>query len=254
MKKGILFFLVLLALVSCANQSYDNSTKLGQNHAGLQGDLGSTNGPMIDLDDVTATLGPMDFSEETILIKFSESADPPQWSSQDFMKNYLGVNVTSKVGFGQLSGDIGQEENRYAISLPWDLQKSQSKPMWLHVATGTEVNGKFEEGSLFDSGNKYEVTNLTFSFSRYNRRNGKYDIEQQNISVKFEDDTASAQLVDRNDYPILEGGNEQTLQLQLRVEAEVKDKNGGMRKLTFERLCGAKFEDLPVPKFDELYR
>ncbi len=104
-------------------------------------------------------MAPVDFTEETILVKLTDTPDKPLFTSQDSMKNATdNLTQMGKVGFGKLQ-DM-DEDGYYAISLPWP-----DKNMWLHISTGTMINGEFKEGVLLDVlGNELTVTELRFSF------------------------------------------------------------------------------------------
>ncbi len=252
MSRILLVFLALAALTGCPNSLPEDIIQVDS------GDLRDAfDGPLIVQDGKKIPiLAPVGFSEETILVRLTESADrPTDWTLQDSIKNHQGKDVTSSVGFGQMKDDIGKADY-YAISLPAD----GSKPMWLHVATGTEVGGVFKEGTLIDIfGNQYTVTNLNFYFKRKQGGNANFTQKQTGIVVESQAASASGQIVGvkRGQYttynPILENGTD-NLQLKFVVEADVRDAETGYeRTLPFEVYCGAKFEDVPVPEFYQMF-
>lgn len=250
MSRILLVFLALAALTGCPNSLPEDIIQVDS------GDLRDAfDGPLIVQDGKKIPiLAPVGFSEETILVRLTESADKPtDWTLQDSIKNHQGINVTSSVGFGQMKDDIGKADY-YAISLP-----EPSKPMWLHVATGTEVGGVFKEGTLIDIfGNQYTVTNLNFYFKRRQEGNANFT-QKQTIEVKSQAAYASGQIMEVKQgamtiHPIVAGGNYAGLRLKFVVEADVQDtETGYKRTLQFEVYCGATYEDLPVPEFDQLY-
>ena len=259
MKKAILVVLVLGLLTGCANQHPEDWTPAkskksnGQKQSTNYTDL-SGMAPLVQKEDGTFVpiLAPVGFTEETILVKLTDTADKPQFSLQDSMKNAT-TNLTkmNAVGFGKLEKDM-DKDGYYAISVPRpDANK------WLHVTAGTEIDGEFKEGVLIDIfGNKLTVTELRFSFFYKKPPNANFNNNVTTLVVESQASYAKAQIVDTSQsmkVRVFPYSGFDNFQLRLRVEAVVVDATGYERTFSQFVYCGIKYSDLPIPSFNEMF-
>lgn len=253
MKNTVLSLVCILVVLAtgCPNQQQVNARR-GAAHAPIlnSGDNAADDSPSVS--EPIPLMAPVGFTEETILVKLTDTADKPQFSLQDSMKNAT-TNLTemNAVGFGKLEKDM-DKDGYYAISVPWpDANK------WLHVTAGTEIDGEFKEGVLIDIfGNKLTVTELRFSFLYKKPPNANFNNNVTTLVVESQASYAKAQIVDTSQsmkVRVFPYSGFDNFQLRLQVEADVADATGYERTFSQFVYCGIKYSDLPIPSFNEMF-
>ena len=260
MKKAIICCFALALLAGCANQQHEDWMQAKPKRSDRQGSDNTSlpdSVPVVEREDGTLVpiLAPVGFTEETILVKLTNTPDKPQFSLQDSMKNAT-TNLTqrNKVGFGKLQDDM-DKDGYYAISLPQPAVDS-----WLHVTAGTEIDGKFKEGVLLDVfGNELAIKSLKFDFfSKKPANSSNYVANAPYLEVQSQASYARAQIMAPNaptrgpDIRALPYGHD-NFQLQLQVEAVVQDAIGYERTLRRRVYCGVKTSDLAPPGFNDMF-
>ena len=225
----LLFCVTMIAFTGCPNQQQlEHATSLAKPVYASS----LPEHPLIEQDGKFIPLvAPVGCTEETILMKFTDSTEKPQWTMQDSMKNVsLDLSVLGTVGFGKLkNGD-------YAISFQVGPTWRDWKEMWLHVSVGTEIDGKLEEGVLLDIfGNRLTVTGIKFTFLK----DALPETPLSGGSPVSENPTPSharAKIVKVEADKTLAGPlftmNARCLRTRLKLEISAQDENGRPRTFT----------------------